>query len=330
MGLSSGSSTSDMTSSAVHFAHTHDVSAYHFYPLVELLLTFKGLAPDSRDWERQCELMFQSDPRLSFPVSDISGLSVIPDDRLALETTFMGLTGSQSPLPGYLLDEMNTEEGMGRRAFLDFFNNHFINLTYRLWRKYRYYIRFEPGAKDALSAQLFALVGLGNADLRGETPLNWSKMLAYSGMLAGRNRSAQMVSGIIAHCFDLEDVDIRQWVARRVDIASEQQMQLGRVNMSLGQDSTVGTFVHECNGKFTIVLKGLSYDRFQDFLPTGKEYLPLCTLIDFVLREPMAYDLELHVTLAPEREEETRLPQLGWSTFLGHCQQPKMTIQVRA
>lgn len=120
--------------------------------------------------------------------------------------------------------------------------------------------------------------------MRGETPINWCKMLSYAGMLAGRSRSPQVVSGIIAHCFDIEDVDIRQWVQRKVDIRLNQQMQLGMANMNLGDNTVIGERVTECNGKFTLVLKGLSQERFRDFLPTGKEYQPLCKVVEFVLR----------------------------------------------
>jgi len=318
----------------MELAQTQDVKSFAFYQLVELLITLKGLNPDSREWERNCELIFKSDPSLSFAVSDISSLKALTDEqRFELETTFIGLTGAQSPLPGYLLDLINTEGETGvRRDFLDFFNNHFINLVFRIWRKYRYYIRFREGASDELSAQLFSLVGLADPELRGDTPINWSKMLSYAGMLAGRSRSPQVVSGIIAHCFDLEDVDIRQWVTRRVDIAPSQQMQLGQANMALGENTVVGQYVRECNGKFTLVIKGLTYTRFRDFLPTGKEYLPLCKLVEFVLREQMSYDLELHLM----KEENSsfvignaQCHQLGWSTFLGDRKQQSITIQIR-
>ncbi len=307
---------------------------FNFYQLMELLLTLTGLDPEDAQWEHQCEVIFRSNPSLGFSPSDVTGLMQREDGRLELETTFLGLSGSQSPLPGYLLEDILTEGENGvRRLFLDFFNNRLISMVYRIWRKYRYYVRFQEGASDKFSAQLFALVGLADPDLRGETPINWCKMLSYAGMLAGRSRSPQVVSGIIAHCFDLEEVDIRQWVSRRVAIRPEQQMKLGLSNMSLGHNTVIGQRVIECNGKFTLVLKGLSQQRYRDFLPTGKEYLPLCKLVEFVLREQMAYDLELHLkhgaTSSLVLDKNREIP-LGWSSFLGkerHMQ--AITIQVR-
>ncbi len=311
-----------------------DFASFNFYQLIELLLTLTELDPEDTDWERHCEVIFQSNPSLGFAASDVSALVQREDGRLEIETTFLGLTGAQSPLPGYLLEEILTEDETGvRRLFLDFFNNRLITLVYRIWRKYRYYVRFQEGASDKFSAQLFALVGLADPDLRGETPINWCKMLSYAGMLAGRSRSPQVVSGIIAHCFDIEEVEIRQWVSRRVDIRPEQQMKLGMNNMNLGVNTVIGQWVADCNGKFILVLKGLSQQRYRDFLPTGKEYLPLCKLVEFVLREQMAYDLELHLedgaTSSLILDKNREIP-LGWSTFLGeerHMQ--SITIQVR-
>ena len=311
-----------------------DVKSFNFYQLVELLLQLNDMNPEEEDWERHCQFIFKSNPSLGFSTSDVSSLDTRHDDRVALETTFLGLSGAQSPLPGYLLEQVLTEGEFGLRGpFLDFFNNRMITLVYRIWRKYRYYIRFQEGASDDCSAQLFALVGLADPDLRGETPINWCKMLSYAGMLAGRSRSPQVVSGIIAHCFDIEDVEIRQWVKRKVDIRQNQQMKLGLSNMSLGESTVVGDRVTECNGKFTLVLKGLSQKRFRDFLPTGKDYLPFCKVVEFVLREQMAYDLELQLeegaVSAMVLDPRIETP-LGWSTFLGERDtKQSVTIQVR-
>lgn len=98
---------------------------------------------------------------------------------------------------------------------------------------------------------------------------------------------------IIAHCFDLEDVSIRQWELRQVAIPKEQKMTLGRANVALGVDSVIGESVQDRCGKFVICIGSLSQERFKDFLPSGQEYQPLITLVEFVLREQMAFDLEL-------------------------------------
>ncbi|WP_077607259.1 type VI secretion system baseplate subunit TssG [Salinivibrio sp. ML290] len=308
-----------------------DARVYSFFQLVELLQKHKGLNPEEEEWERECQLVFSANPSLGFAASDISSLDQVNDHTVML-TNFLGLAGSQSPLPAFITEQLLHEEPGGiKRPFLDFFNNRLIALVYRIWRKYRYYVRFQPGAEDQFSAQLFALVGLGDPQLRGETPINWCKMLAYAGTLAGRSRSPTVVSGIIAHCFDLEQVEIRQWVTRKVKIAKEQQMSLGCMNGRLGEDTVIGESVFDCNGKFVICIKNLTRERFNDFLPVGKEYQPLCKLVEFILREQMAFDIELSMT-----DEETPALQLGkqvalgWTSFLGKdLQDKRVLIQVR-
>ncbi|MGY3572082.1 type VI secretion system baseplate subunit TssG [Vibrio paucivorans] len=310
-----------------------DIREYSFYPLVELLLKQKGIEPEAELWERDCDLVFSANPSLGFSPADIHSLSS-SEQRMLLETNFFGLTGSQSPLPGFILEQLvNEEEGGMKRPFLDFFNNRLINLVYRIWRKYRYYIRFSEGAEDQFSAQLFALVGLADPHLRGETPINWCKMLAYSGVLAGRSRSPSVVAGIISHCFELPDVTIKQWVQRKVLIDEQQKMALGLQNGSLGCDTVIGDSVTDVNGKFTVCIGGLTKERFSDFLPSGKEYQPLCKLVEFILREQMAYDIELKML-----EEQTPTMSfnknsavaLGWTSFLGQGpDEQSVTIQVR-
>lgn len=173
-----------------------NVKSYNFYQLVELLHQIEGLDPECIN-STSSKLTFSSNPSLGFAASDVSSLVQTNQKRMKIETSFLGMSGAQSPLPSYFLEEIlteNEETGL-RKPFLDFFNHRLISLVFQIWRKYRYYIRFKEDATDNFSAQLFALVGLGDTELRGETPINWCKMLSYAGMLAGKSRSPQVVSG---------------------------------------------------------------------------------------------------------------------------------------
>lgn len=199
------------------------------------------------------------------------------------------------------------------------FNHRLLTLMHRNWRKYRHYVRYQDDAKDGFSAAIFALVGLADSDLRGETPINWSKMLAYAGLLAGRSRSPDVVCGIVGHCFDLDQVEVDEWVLRWVDIPLDQRSRAGLAGMTLGEDVVVGERVADVKGKFALCLRGLSLSRFRDFLPDGEEHDPLKTLVSFVLREPLAYDLELELlpsAVKPMCLGDAGSCQLGWTTFV--------------
>lgn len=335
MGYPSGAATTDLIQGAGEGLYLpHDFRDYSFYQLVELLHRLQGRDPEGEEWEIGCSLLFRANPSLGFAPSDLSQMEVMGDGRIRLETRFLGLNGAHSPLPGYLLDLLLNDESGVQRTFLDFFNNRLTALLYRAWRKHRYYVRFKEDARDPFSARVFALVGLGNEDLRGETPINWCKMLAYAGMLAARSRSPQAVSGIIAHCFDLEQVEVRQWQFRYVEIPPDQLCRLGQANAQLGMETMLGERVSDIAGKFVLSIKNLTLERFRDFLPSGREFLPLCKVLEVILREQMAYDLELTL----KREEVPRLQlgneksgHLGWSSFFGEgsCTEQPVVIQIR-
>ncbi|WP_144820731.1 type VI secretion system baseplate subunit TssG [Marinobacter piscensis] len=313
---------------------------YSFFQLVDLIHRHHGddLEGDRDSQACQERIRFSSSAGLGFPGSDVvSALS--PEHEhgsYQMEVSFLGLHGSQSPLPGYYLEDLAWEAGQDlgvRRHFLDFFNHRLVTLFHRSWRKYRYYVRFRPGAADGFSDLVYALIGLGDSRLRDATPVNWSKMLAYSGLMAGRSRSPEVVSGIVAHCFDLDDVSIEQWVLRKVAIGEEQQTRLGRNNATLGNDTLVGSQVRDRSGKFILRIRNLSRQRFADFLPNGQDHQRLVKLVEFVTREQLAYDLELQM-----RSQDIRPMQLGaevrlgWNSFVTPEKsrlRPAVRIQIR-
>ncbi|MDD1780505.1 type VI secretion system baseplate subunit TssG [Enterovibrio sp. ZSDZ35] len=311
-----------------------DVKQYNFYQLLELLCDLYESEPESLSWPSE-QFHFSSSSSLGFAASDVSGMKYLSEEILNVETTFFGMSGAQSPLPGFFLEDIVTEDaetGM-RKIFMDFFNHRLLALLFQAWRKYRYYVRYREDASDRFSTQLFALVGLADENLRGKTPLNWCKMLSYSGLLAGRTRSPQIVSGIIQHYFDLDCVEIRQWCLRHVEIPEEQKCCLGVSNGALGVDTSIGDRIADRSGKFTICIKTLSIERFNEFLPSGTEFLSLITLVEFILREQMAFDLELELVegdVPAFQLGRDSSQSLGWSSFLGGATGPRnVTIQAR-
>ncbi|MEE9412687.1 MAG: type VI secretion system baseplate subunit TssG [Methylococcales bacterium] len=310
---------------------------YAFYQLVELLHRLHGdELENQQDKLPQNERFFYtSTGSLGFPASDITRANQqIRDEHTQyhLEVSFLGMHGSASPLPGHYLDivayEYAHDDGV-RHHFLDFFNHRLITLLHRGWRKYRYYVRFLPDADDGFSAFCFSLIGLNDRYLRSEPTVPWSRLLTYTGLLASRSRSPSMVSAILGHCFDLDQVAIREWVHRFVDIPVAQQSSLGMNNFSLGEDLVAGARVGTRMSKFAITMSNLTLARFKDFLPNGKDYPGLLKLVEFLLKDQLAYNLELG--LKPEEVPPFQLlsdsaspPYLGWSTFVGH--NPKLPL----
>lgn len=172
-----------------------------------------------------------------------------------MTTTFMGLQGSQSPLPGYYLDHLAwkaVHEQSPVGDFLDMFSHRLTQFVWHIWRKYRYHISFRNGGVDAFSQRMYSLVGLGHRQLRDKLAINHSKMLAYSGILANPGRSPEIICGLVSHCFDLSEVTLQNWQRRKVDIEPDQQNSLGSYSLKNGENWREDRYwatlfwVHEC------------------------------------------------------------------------------------
>ncbi|QZN97191.1 type VI secretion system baseplate subunit TssG [Symbiopectobacterium purcellii] len=315
-----------------------DASRFNFYQLVELLNQLEGVdlerALDFRP--EQERLRFRSTASIGFHPGDIVQVERDENGRQALEVAFLGLHGSQSPMPGYYLDDLAWEYAQGEQKlglFLDFFHHRLLTLLHRAWRKYRYHVRFQNDGEDGFSRLMFALVGLGNDAVRESLTVNRAKMLSYAGVLASPSRSPEVVAGLVSHCFDLEDVEVLAWQKRRVAIHESQQNRLGKANIVLGGDFVIGDNVNDCAGKFLLKIGNLSFGRFLSFLPNGEHFQPLVRFVSFILRDQLAWDLRLG--FAEDEAQGLRLGSeqsgiLGWSSFLGQPPaEPYVTICVQ-
>lgn len=316
-----------------------DARNYSFHRLLEHLHALHGddleTQPLSSTARRRVRL--QSHAGLGFPASDVAladRLGGSDEARYRVQTTFLGLHGTDSPLPGYYLDRLAYEQAQGRGirpAFLDFFNHRLLTLLHLSWRRYRYYIRFQAEASDRFSRYVFSLIGLNDSDLRGATPLPWGRLLSFAGLIASRSRSPSVVSGIVEHCFDLHGVHIREFEVRSVGLPQRQRLALGKANGTLGSDFVVGDRSKTRASKFTLVIPGLTQARFREFLPSGEQFGRLRKLLDFLLRDVTAYDLELGLReedVPPFNLQRQGGTHLGWTSFI-ECDQPHPLAVVR-
>ena len=321
--------------SAPHLTRSLASRAPHadFFQLVSRLLGEAGEVVEERALHEQAtkSIVFRTSPCLGFPAGDVVSLRSLDETREGihrqeLTVNFLGLHGSAAPLPTHMLETAvwsAGEEGI-QVGFNDFFSHRLIWLFYLTWRKYRYYLRYRPGAVDQFSNWMFSLIGIGEPAIRGKSDVPWPKLLTYLGAVAGRVRSAEMIAGVVAHAFALEDVSIREMETRRVDIPDDQRAQLGRANVQPGENMVIGTHIRDVGSKFTIVAAGLSFERFMDFLPSGRDFQRLRELVFFLLKDQLAWDLELHM----EHRERPRFQlgrfryaQIGWTTFIGNAHQ---------
>lgn len=142
----------DPTTSPLHQEVLANATRWDFFVTVGML---ERLTPDAirigGDGPAQGEaIRFHHDPSLAFSAGDISGATyeMVPRGpqaaldkkqfRYHLTTTFLGLTGSSSPLPLFMSEEIAQLQDAAnlRREFLDLFHHRFVSFVFRIGVKY--------------------------------------------------------------------------------------------------------------------------------------------------------------------------------------------------
>lgn len=315
-----------------------EAARFSAFQAIELIMNRfdSGQEPGTHRLAADERIFFGVDHRLAFPTSDVTRIKALPPaggeeprTRFRMDVAFLGLHGSGTPLPAYFAEEIarfDADESITKN-FNDFFHNRLVSLLFRAWRKHRYYLRYRPGGADGFSTWMFSLFGLGSAEARSSTQNDWARLLCFAGMLSTRNRSPSMMARIIAHAFGLKNVRIDEWVRRKVRIPADQLTRLGRGNSTLGQDFIIGNAPADIQGKIRIAIGDLTFQRFQDFLPHGADFRRLRSLVEFMMRDQLSYDLKLG--LLPNEAHPLTLGRecpgrLGWSSFLGEAQYGRM------
>lgn len=273
-------------------------------------------------------LEFQANPGLGFAGHDIDRVTFFVERgqlRARLRLNVLGLFGAGSPLPAFYAEQAFAELSGGNptRDFLDLFHHRLQRLMLPIWRKYRYRARFQKGADDVFSRQMFALIGLGSTAIRKATQLDCKRLLPYLGLLSMRAHSAALIETVLRYYFKHTALFIEQWVERRVEIARSQRNQVGLFNCELGQDLVLGQQVADRSGKFRVHVLALSWHRLHEFLPTGEAYQPLCSLVRLTARDPLEYDVRLVLAQGEIRALHLgarNVCRLGWTTWLEHEQ----------
>ncbi len=298
--------------------------AYAFAQVVRIVensLRATGHTPDKSSFR------YTVNPELSFPPGDIAALRFSESDEgqtpvLEMELNLMGLHGAASPLPAYFTEYVaqHQDEPEALRDFFDLFHERLMDLLYEVWLKYRYYAQYKAGAADRLSSRFFGLIGLGHAALHQAKNLSWPRLMAYMGLIAFNGESAGSLESILRHYFSHQDIAIVPCVRRWIAVPEDQRTRLGVANFHLNRDFILGVEVPDQTGKFRIRVAGLSWKRFNDFLPCGAYFDELQTLVKFILRSRLDFDLELR--LKPDAIRAWRLEarnecRLGWSVWAG-------------
>jgi len=319
-----------------------------FFPLVAFLerLTAHAVRVGGSGPVNEEMIRFRHDPSLGFPSGDVNSVTLhqVParaDDPYArrplfeVVTNFLGLTGSVSPLPHYLAEEVAQEDPDQpvRREFLDLFHHRLLSLLYRIESKYRVTSETDTSFTDQWSKRLLALGGFDTYERPREGMLPTWRLLRIAPLLAGRFRTAEQLEVALQDVLgeDLEGarVTVRQFVGRWVDI--DARVQLGRMNNVLGRNMLLGGKAFDRTGKIQIHVSPLPPRAYRRLMQEG-DLLPLVReVVALFVKDPLEYDLELGLTEGVQqrfRLSRKEPSKLGRDTWLGSSQQTHLSVPV--
>ena len=307
------------------FSAKSDLNRFGFHQLVESIAEASSINLDELENTLIGESIFRffTNPKINFPVGDIEQLIILEEDGrevFQFLVNFLGLQGSSGPLPGSVLDEIAEEHNNNpiQSIYLDFFNHHLITVFHQIWRKYKYYIKFNSNFSDNYSRNIMNLLGVSR-DFIEFTHLNWHKIFYHLGIIQSGIRTKEALTSIIQHYFDLHDISLEEHVRKIVEVEVEQKNQVGIKNVMLGENFILGDKVESFSNKFRVNINNLKLDEFHQFLPNTKKYRQLQELIRFLLKDPLSYDVLLG--LHPDTKSTFILGKdnssfLGWTTLI--------------
>ena len=307
------------------FSAKSDLNRFGFHQLVESIAEASSINLDELENTLIGESIFRffTNPKINFPVGDIEQPIILEEDGrevFQFLVNFLGLQGSSGPLPGSVLDEIAEEHNNNpiQSIYLDFFNHHLITVFHQIWRKYKYYIKFNSNFSDNYSRNIMNLLGVSR-DFIKFTHLNWHKIFYHLGIIQSGIRTKEALTSIIQHYFDLHDISLEEHVRKIVEVEVEQKNQVGIKNVMLGENFILGDKVESFSNKFRVNINNLKLDEFHQFLPNTKKYRHLQELIRFLLKDPLPYDVLLG--LHPDTKSTFILGKdnssfLGWTTLI--------------
>lgn len=305
---------SDPTASPLHREVLANATRWDFFVTVGML---ERLTPDAirigGDGPAQGEaIRFHHDPSLSFSAGDVSAATydvVLRGPHAALErkqyryhltTTFLGLTGSSSPLPLFMSEEIAQLQDTAqlRREFLDIFHHRLVSFVFRIGVKYDLAREFSLDCTDSWTRRILALAGFDAWAGRRARHIPAWRLARLAPLLASNVRSARAIeialNDVCGEALGDATIEIDQFAGGWSPLDPSQRTLLAISNSVLGRSSVLGVQCFHRAGKAVIRIGPLQ-DNFRRFLADGDMYPVVRELLELMSPEPIDYELDLEL-----------------------------------
>lgn len=284
-----------------------------FFPAVRLLerlldtkVRIGGEGPFSKE-----NIRFTHEPSMMSQPNEVSTIEPhttwnkgVPRERTEWEyelvTCVLGLTGTDSPLPLYMVSEFAQDQPSAalQREFLDLFHNRITALFYRGVGQYDFAAEMLSDASDKIAGRALQFAGFDveNCVHRG---VNRLQLLHVSSLFAAGPATPRSLRNslrsLLAEDLDEAALDVREFTGGWVPLDPEQCNAIGRSNHQSGRTFVIGTRVRHPAHEARIVVGPLLPTQAQRFSPGGKVFRRVADLVDTLSPAAAVMKLELHI-----------------------------------
>lgn len=244
---------------------------------------------------------FRPHPGMGFPVSELKGIELNPDDDPAspptVRTTFLGLYGIDSPLPTTYIDDITQRRDGHETAehFLDIFNHRILTQFYRIWRRHHYPQVFEAGGTDKISQCLLGLGGLGIPGTAEHLKTPLSRFLALPDALRQPGKTADGMKAVVRLVTENTRATIAPNYKRKVQVPEL----LLDGSFILDDRPILGGVATDINSTVEIQLYTENKDDARGWMPPRQ---PLFEDLLSLLRVYLGWRYDAHITLTMPRK----------------------------
>lgn len=253
-----------------------------------------------------------------------------------LEIASFGLIGPSGVLPRHytvlVLERMRRFRDRTLRNFFDLFTHRATSLLVRAFGKYRVAVQRglltgrgkgapwddAPRPRDATTAALACLVGIGGRALPDRMRVADSLLLHYAGHLSRETAAAVSLEQLVADAWGVPAV-VEQFVGQWLELEPGDQTRLGGHNALLGVDALAGRRVWSVEAAYCVRLGPMRLTEFLAWLPGGGRLEALSDLLTFHVGPTL--EATVRPVLRAADVPQTRLgagggSRLGWTTWL--------------
>ncbi|HET9955948.1 MAG TPA: type VI secretion system baseplate subunit TssG [Polyangiaceae bacterium] len=270
-------------------------------------------------------LRLGQDPTMAFTPSVVADFKPPAEEGgpARLVVTFLGLFGSQGPLPTHLTeyarDRIRHSGDRTFAAFVDVFHHRMLSLFHRVWGSVEPTVAEDRPETSRFPAYVGSLAGLGLKSASRRDCLPDRAKLQFSALLADPVRHPEGLRGMVQSFFELP-TGVEEFVGEWLDLPDNARWRLGGSPWvsSLGETSIIGKRVFRRDHKFRVVLGPLSNDDFERFLPGSESLERLKALVRAYVGDQ--YDWDVRLVAAPDAMTSlclARRGRLAWNARVG-------------